>query len=168
MGAREGEIEKVVLQGGDDPPLTDNFSFLIFSREWNGVIRSVAQVKINFILRSIGLFFFSDVCASIQNAYPETPCWFGIVVLLGLWCLGFDAKVLVEGLEPLLLLLRFSTQMHIKCFNTKVRYMASKAKPKKVSLRTLETGEQVFFLCKQVILAVRGHAWRYCGPVRCC
>lgn len=42
--------------------------------------------------------------------------------------------------------------MHIKCFNNRVRYMASKAKPKKVSLRTLETGENMYFLCKQASL----------------
>lgn len=55
--------------------------------------------------------------------------------------------------------------MHIKNFNTRVRYMASKAKPKKVSLRTLETGEQVYFLCKQASLAGR-KAWHsYCT---CC
>ncbi|CAB1117116.1 unnamed protein product [Ectocarpus sp. CCAP 1310/34] len=40
-------------------------------------------------------------------------------------------------------------EMHIKCFHTRVKYMTSKAKPKKVSLKTLETGEQVHFLCKQ-------------------
>lgn len=43
-----------------------------------------------------------------------------------------------------------SVQMHIKKFQERVKYMASKAKPKRVSLRTLETGEVVFFLCKQV------------------
>lgn len=41
-------------------------------------------------------------------------------------------------------------QMHIRKFNERVKYMASKAKPKRVSLRTLETGEVVYFLCKQV------------------
>ena len=63
--------------------------------------------------------------------------------------------------QPLLLLLAHAgfvptTQMHIKNFNTRVRYMASKAKPKKVSLRTLETGEQVFFLCKQASSGAQG------------
>ena len=37
----------------------------------------------------------------------------------------------------------------VKCFNNRVKYMASKARPKRVSLKTLETGETVFFLCKQ-------------------
>lgn len=41
------------------------------------------------------------------------------------------------------------SQIHIKRFNDRVKYMASKAKPKRVSLKTLETGETVYFLCKQ-------------------
>lgn len=52
------------------------------------------------------------------------------------------------------------TQTHIKCFNNRVKYMASKARPKRVSLKTLETAETVYFLCKQAseCLACRGNA----------
>ncbi|KAG5187220.1 kinase-like domain-containing protein [Tribonema minus] len=42
-----------------------------------------------------------------------------------------------------------TAQVHIRRFNDQIRFMPSKAKPKKVSIQVLETGETLNFLCKQ-------------------
>ncbi|CAM9291538.1 unnamed protein product [Discosporangium mesarthrocarpum] len=40
-------------------------------------------------------------------------------------------------------------EVHIRSFYDRVQYMRSKAKPKKLSLKTVESGETVTFLCKR-------------------
>lgn len=59
-----------------------------------------------------------------------------------MWCMAQAPLVSAHNPFP-------TAQVHIHKFEENVRFMPSKAKPKKICLTVMETGCRVNFLCKQ-------------------